>query len=568
MLVSFLPMRDHSRLVLALALLASQAFSQTLPPADAGSLTLPTSTNTHWWAGVIQDGYQMPLREGYSVDVLANNHENQVQPLLLSSQGDVIWAEAPFKLSFQRGTLVMESKAGRISQSREGTSLRDAFLFASRTYFPPSGGAPDELLFSSPQYNTWIELMYDQNQVGILNYAKGIKEHGFPAGVLMIDDNWQEDYGKWDFHKGRFSDPKTMIASLHADGFKVMLWVCPFISPDCDVSRELARQNLLLKDNSGEPAMVRWWNGTSALLDFTNPKAVDWFRSRLDYLLTTYHVDGFKFDGGDSSFYRGVSTAEPALPNVHTALYGKIGLQYPLNEYRAMWKMGGQPLGERLSDKAHSWTDLNKLVPDMILEGLMGYSFSCPDMIGGGEFTSFLPGRTIDQELIVRSAQCQALMPMMQFSVAPWRVLDHGHLNAVRKAVKVRQEHKNYILELVKQAALTGEPVVRSMEYVFPHQGYERVNDQFLLGDQILVAPVLEKGASMRDVILPKGAWKGFDGKLYRGPATLSLAVPYDELCFVERVKEPAAALAPGSNSKLDQRVERGSYVGRSSADP
>ena len=246
-------------------------------------------------------------------------------------------------------------------------------------------------------------------------------------------------------------------------------------------------------------------------------------------------MDGFKFDGGDSSFYCGVTTSRPMPPNGQTELYGEIGLHYPLNEYRAMWKMGGQPLGERLSDKEHSWTDLRKLIPDMILEGLMGYPFSCPDMIGGGEFTSFLPGKAIDQDLIVRSAQCQALMPMMQFSVAPWRVLDKAHLRAVLKAVQVRGEHRSYIFKLVKQAALTGEPVVRSMEYVFPHQGYEHVNDQFMLGDRILVAPVLEKGATQREAVLPGGTWKGFNGKLYQGPATLSVAVPYDELCYFQR---------------------------------
>jgi Glycosyl hydrolases family 31 len=566
--VSFLPMRNYLPRVLALTLLAPRVSGQTPQAADAGCLALAVSTNVHWWAGVIQDGFQMPLTEGYTVDVRGNNHENQVQPLLLSSQGDVIWSEDPFKIHFLHGNLLVESKEGQITRHKEGSSLRDAFLYASRKFFPPSGNAPDRLLFSSPQYNTWIELMYDQNQAGILNYAKGIKEHGFPGGVLMIDDNWQEDYGKWDFHKGRFSDPKAMIATLHANGFKVMLWVCPFISPDCDVCRDLARQNLLLKDNSGQPTIVRWWNGASALLDFTDPKAVDWFRSRLDHLVTSYHVDGFKFDGGDSSFYREISTTQPVGPNAHTALYGKIGLHYPLNEYRAMWKMGGQPLGERLSDKAHSWTDLSKLIPDMMLEGLMGYPFSCPDMIGGGEFTSFLPGRTIDQELIVRSAQCQALMPMMQFSVAPWRILDQGHLKAVLKAVKVREEHKSYILELVKQAALTGEPVVRSMEYAFPHRGYDRVNDQFMLGDQILVAPVLEKGASKRDVIFPKGAWKGFDGKLYQGSATVSVAVPYDELCFAQRVRTTAAALASPSNSRSDERAERDPYLGTTPADP
>jgi alpha-glucosidase (family GH31 glycosyl hydrolase) len=315
-----------------------------------------------------------------------------------------------------------------------------------------------------------------------------------------------------------------------------MLWVCPFVSPDSDVYRDLGAKNLLVKDNSGKPAIIRWWNGASGLLDFTNPKAIDWFRSQLDYLQSTYQVDGFKFDAGDSDFYNGVAALQPVSPNSHSELYGKIGLHYPLNEYRAMWKMGGQPLGERLSDKAHSWVDLHKLVPDMILEGLMGYPFSCPDMIGGGEFTCFLPGSsTIDQELIVRSAQCQALMPMMQFSVATWRVLDKAHLKAVLKAVKVREDHRAYILNLVAQAASTGEPIIRSMEYVFAHQGYENVNDQFMLGDQILVAPVLENGTGKKNVMIPMGAWKGFDGKLYQGPAKLSLAVKDDELCYFER---------------------------------
>jgi alpha-glucosidase len=396
---------------------------------------------------------------------------------------------------------------------------------------------PDELLFSRPQYNTWIELMYDQNQVDILKYARGIRDHGFPAGVLMVDDNWQQNYGQWDFKQNKFPDPKAMVASLHSDGFKVMLWICPFVHTNSETYAKLAERSLLLKDRSGAVALIKWWNGESALLDFTNPEAVDWFFSRLDYLRSTYAVDGFKFDAGDSSFYKGVVAAQPVSPNTHSELYGRIGLRYPLNEYRAMWKMGGEPLAERLRDKDHSWNDVRKLVPNILLAGLMGYPFSCPDMIGGGEYKSFQAGSTIDQELVVRSAQCHALMPMMQFSVAPWRVLDEPHFKAVLKAVKVRQEHKDYILDLARESASTGEPVVRSMEYVFPHQGYERVNDQFLLGDRFLVAPVLEQGARRRQVIFPKGKWKGFDGIRYAGPARLSLAVPADELCYFEKVE-------------------------------
>ena len=77
---------------------------------------------------------------------------------------------------------------------------------------------------------------------------------------------------------------------------------------------------------------------------------------------------------------------------------------------------------------------------------------------------------------------------------------------------------------------------MRSLEYAFPHQGYERVNDQFLLGDRILVAPVVEKDARNRTVLLPPGKWKGFDGKRYAGPARVTLPVGLDELCHFEKV--------------------------------
>src|SRR5690606_1750088 len=106
------------------------------------------------------------------------------------------------------------------------------------------------------------------------------------------------------------------------------------------VYRRLEREGVLLKDETGQPAMSRWWNGVSALLDFTHPGAVDWFQSQLDYLTETYGVDGFKLDGGDAEYYPGMIASEPVSPNTHTQLYGRLGLKYPLNEYRAMWKMG------------------------------------------------------------------------------------------------------------------------------------------------------------------------------------------------------------------------------------
>ena len=261
---------------------------------------------------------------------------------------------------------------------------------------------PPELFFAVPQYNTWIELTYNQNQEDILKYAHAIIDNGMPPGIIMIDDNWQEDYGKWNFHKVRFPDPKAMMQELKQLGFKVMLWVCPFVSPDSDVYRALRAKGAFMTDDTGRPAMVRWWNGASAELDLTHPEGVKWFKEELNGLMKDFGIDGFKLDAGDSRFYTDIKASKDISPNAHTELFAKIGLDFPFNEYRATWKMGGQPLVQRLHDKNHDWGDLQKLIPHMLLEGIMGYPFSCPDMIGGGQFTSFLDGAVIDQELVVR----------------------------------------------------------------------------------------------------------------------------------------------------------------------
>ena len=498
-------------------------------------VTLPLGGDTAWWSGVIVHGDRMPIRAGYSADLRANTYGNQAQPLLLSNRGHVVWSDAPFTVTASNGELRVESTAPIVS-TRAGTTLRDAYLHASRRFFPFAGKMPDSLLFAAPQYNTWIELMYDQNQADVLKYARGIREHGLPPGVLMIDDNWQEDYGRWRFHPGRFRDPKAMVDSLHAMGFKVMLWACPFVSPDADVYRELKRKRFLLRDSTGEPAIVRWWNGASALLDLSNPGAFDWFANQLDSVRTLYGVDGFKLDAGDIEHYHNTASFRRATPHEHSELYGRIGLRFPLNEYRAMWKMGGQPLAERLRDKAHSWEDLRKLVPHAALMGLMGYPFTAPDMIGGGEFTSFLNRSTLDQELVVRSAQASALMPMMQFSAAPWRVLDSAHLAAVKKAVALRATHTPYIVELANHAARTGEPIIRPMEYDFPHEGLAAVTDQFMLGDRLLVAPVLERRVTSRSVRLPRGRWRGPDGAVIGGGRTVRVNASLDVLPVFERL--------------------------------
>lgn len=511
-------------------------------------MKLNLEQNEYWWGGRVADGAAYPLKNmSYEMDFSEVRGENQLQPLFLSSAGRWIWSDEPFSFSLKDGVIEVRGR-GEIFTGREGSSLKEVSLVCGNRFFPPSGTIPDPDLFIMPQYNTWIELMYDQNEEAILVYAENLLKEGYPPGVLMIDDTWQEDYGVWNFHPARFRDPAGMISQLHKWGFKVMLWVCPFVSADSVEYRYLAEKGWLImldgenrslwSNTTNLPAVIRWWNGASGLLDLTHPEAEGWFRAKLDRLQKEYGADGFKFDAGDSHFYRGdFKTFREVIPEEHSALYAGIGLSYRLNEYRACWKQGGQPLAQRLRDKHHSWEDLVTLIPETLIQGLTGYPFSCPDMIGGGEYLSFLNLKQIDQELVVRSAQCSALLPMMQFSAAPWRILDGKHKALCLDAARLHASKGELFLHLAEEASQTGKPIVRSLEYSFPNEGFAEVKDQFLIGEELLVVPVLKKGERKRYVVFPPGKWKDVNGIVRTGPDRLELEAPLEKLLWFQYIR-------------------------------
>jgi alpha-glucosidase len=508
---------------------------------DAFKTEIIIQPNEKWWGAFVGLGQEMPFKNLELQDLAVQNYNNQNAPLLISSNGRYVWSDAPFKFSIQGDKISIVSKFEELKIIQPGKTLRDAFLNASKLHFPASGKMPEPLFFSVPQYNTWIELMYNQNQQDILKYAYDAKKNGFPEGVFMIDDNWQKYYGNFEFKPEKFADPKTMISQLHQMGFKIMLWVCPFVSADSPEYRDLEQKGFLIKmKGKNAPAMINWWNGVSASYDLTNPEAVKYFKSQLHSLQEKYGVDGFKFDAGDMTYFNGpYSLSEKDATAVDLCKkWSEIGLEFPYNEFRASWKMGGTGLVQRLGDKDYSWEALQSLIPQAATAGLLGYSFVCPDMIGGGSFAMFLniDPKDFDQELIIRSAQVHAMMPMMQFSVAPWRVLNTKNLEITRGIARFHQKMGSYILQVAKETAKNGEPMLRNLEYSFPHQGLSECKDEFMLGDKYLVAPMVVKGSS-RTVKLPKGLWKDDQGKILKGAQSIQIQVPLDRLPYYEKMK-------------------------------
>lgn len=486
--------------------------------------------------------FQPYLDETPRRDLASDNRGNQVAPLLISNLGRYLWSDDPFSFELKKGNVSIYSDKEKIEAIAAGGSLRDAYVVAMKKHFPPSGKTPHPLMFKMPQYNTWIELGQNQNQKDILKYANDVIANDFPVGVFMIDDLWAKDYGNFEFDPIKFPDPKAMVDELHRKGFKIMLWVTPFISPDSKEYRELHKKKaLVLKKNSKSPAIMNWWNGFSACLDLTKPVAVNWLRNHLKVLQSKYGIDGFKLDAADFDFYvegpdHPNNEASNTLGYLQSELYTKFGAEFEFNELRASWKNGNQPVAQRLQDKGYSWNELKLLVPDMVSAGLIGHPYTCPDMIGGGLLSNFenIDYNTFDQELMIRSAQTQALMPMMQFSVAPWRVLDEKHLALCKQAALLHSQFGEYIYNLALQASINGEPIVRHMEYAFPHQGFHACNDQYMLGERYLVTPMVEKGYT-RSVTLPKGNWVDEKGKKYKGGRTIQINVPLGRLPYFER---------------------------------
>lgn len=472
--------------------------------------------NEYWYGGCVSDGTRMPVgpEDCLQVQMDPNPTPNQAMPMFVSSRGRYIWRDTGFTAYFDRGTVNVPDDV----QFEDGyETLRCAYLAAMESHFPFHSINLDQTLLEKPIFNSWIELTFHQNERDLLHYANNIVNNGFDPGVLMIDDGWSEYYGNWNFHSGKFHDPKKFIDKLHDMGFSVMLWVCPFITPDTVAYREARDRGLLIRTADGKPYICEWWNGYSAVLDFSNPDAVDWFDRQLQ-ALQEIGVDGFKFDAGDSIYYqKDHVTFGNVMPNEQSRLWAEYGQKYPLNEYRVTFQAGGYSLLQRLCDKEHSWGEkgIAALIPDSLLQGITGHPLSCPDMVGGGEYLNFqqLEHTGLDEELFCRHSEIACLMPAIQFSAAPWRALSSGNLEVIHRHLALRKQHASHRKEGYKAVVNVGEPMIRYMEYQFPGEGFEKVTDQFMLGDTLLVAPIYEKGSISRMVCIPKGRWL-FKGRL------------------------------------------------------
>ena len=497
----------------------------------------------YWYGGDTNIGFFTPLSRK-SVYYANNNivrSYGQSNTLWVSSKGRVIYSEKGYKTTFFLGVITCISKKAEIKlYEAEDKTLKGAYLYSVQHFMQPDGKHPNPIMFKIPQYCTWIQFEHNQTQDNILNYAKSILDNGMPAGELIIDDGWQTQFGEWDFAPTKFTDAKKMCNELHQLGFKVILWICPFVSPKSKHYEYLVNNNLLVKDKENNIAMREWWNGTDAILDLSNPMAMTWFTDYTKKLIEELGVDGFKQDAGDAMYYKDDDITYGSVDaNTQSKLWAESAIDFDFNELRACFQFGCRGVAQRLADKSHKWgiLGLGALLPNTLTQGITGYLYGCPDMIGGGQMGDFKnkDKSSFDNELFARYAEASCLMPMMQFSLDIWTINEELK-NICLKTIDLHTKYSDYILELVKHASVTGEPIVRYMEYEFPNKGYQKITSQYMLGSDILVAPVLDKCHTTKMVYVPDGKWQ-YQDNIYSNEVVI-IPAPIDELVYLAKVKE------------------------------
>lgn len=405
-------------------------------------------------------------------------------------------------------------------------------------HFGHPGETPPEDLFTKPTWTTWARYKTAINQEVVSQYADDIIAHDYPFNVLEVDDRWQVHYGDLGFDPQRFPNPKAMIDELHAKGFKVTAWVIPFLDKESQAFAEGAKNKWLVRMADGSPYLVQWWQGRGGLLDVTNPSALDWFFERLTSLQRESGLDGFKFDAGEACFLPADAVTHRIIhPNEYSNIYvAAVAEHHRLTEVRSGWKNQTAPIFFRQWDKTTSWgvdNGLHSVLTGILALGLAGYPFILPDMVGGNEYDE-----KADAEMMIRWTQLNALLPAMQFSLPPW---EYGEQSAklCRRYANLHGEFAPKIFALAQEAAQTGSPIIRPIFWLAPADERALVcDDEFLLGNDILVAPVVTPNQRARDIYLPPGQWRAYWTKeIFTGALTLKeYPAPLEVLPFFERL--------------------------------
>jgi alpha-D-xyloside xylohydrolase len=459
----------------------------------------------------------------------------------------------------------------------------------ARNYADATGHAP---MMPERGLGFWQCKLRYSSQEELLEVAREHRRRGLPMDVIVADFFHWPHMGDYRFEDEFWQDPAAMVAELDDLGIELMVSVWPQVALASENFARLRGDNLLVRADRGLDVHMSF-EGPSAFLDVTNPAARAWLwetcrRNYGRYGIRTFWLDEAEPEYGvyDFDAYRTHLGPNLQVGNVYPQAFARAfhegqtadGETEVVNLVRCAWA-GSQRYGALVwsGDISSTWDDLARQVTAGIHMGVAGIPWFTTD-IGG-----FHAGDVADpafHELLVRWFQFGAFCPVMRLhgdrlpyedvagadgsrrlrSGGPNELWSFGDdvYRVLERYVHLREDLRPYVREVMRAAHADGQPVMRGLFHEFPDdpRAWE-VDDEFLLGPDVLVAPVLSAGARSRDVHLPAGArWTdAATGQVHDGGVTVHVAAPLDVVPVFLRdgalaplVGRTAGAPAPGTD--------------------
>ena len=369
-------------------------------------------------------------------------------------------------------------------------------------------------------FGTWMSrITYFSEKEGY-DVAANIRKNKYPCDVIHFDTgwfdvDWQCDYK---FSENRFQNPQQMLKDLRSQGFHVCLWQLPYFTPKNRYFSELIEKDMYVKNGNGELPYE------DVVLDFSNPETVMWYQDKLALLLNI-GVSAIQVDFGAAAPLNGIYASGKSgwyEHNLYPVRYDMAvsEITKKLHNENIMWARAAWAGSQRYplhwgGDAATTNTGLLGTLRAGLSFGLSGFSFWSHDM---GGFVKSTPEdlycRWIPFGFLTSHTRAHGAPP-----TEPWLYDSKRVQDVFRKSAEMKYRLMPYVYAQAKECTEKGLPMLRALFVEFPDDpGAWKVDDEYLFGSQILVAPLLESGMTGRTVYLPEGKWIDYQTeKVYEG---------------------------------------------------
>jgi alpha-D-xyloside xylohydrolase len=450
-------------------------------------------------------------------------------PFYLTNRGYGVFVNDPGAVSFE----VASEKVSRVQFSVPGQELE---------YFLIYGPTPKEILarytaltgrpaLPPPwSFGLWLSTSFttSYDEATVTSFIEGMAERELPLHVFHFDCFWMRAFHWCDFvwDPATFPDPAGMLARLKARGLRISIWINSYIAQRSYLFAEGAAKGYLLKRPNGDVWQWDLWQPGMAIVDFTNPEACEWFKSKLRPLVEM-GVDCFKTDFGeriptDVVWFDGSDPER--MHNYYTQLYNQVVFEL-LEEVRGRGEAvlfarsataGGQCFPVHWGGDCDStFESMAESLRGGLSLGLSGFGFWSHD-IGG--FEGRPPAELYKRWIAFGLLSSHSRLHGSSSYRVPWLV-DEESVEVLRHFTQLKCRLLPYLFGAAVEARATGAPVMRAMMLEFPDDpAAQQLDRQYMLGERVLVAPVFNEEGEV-SYYVPAGRWTHLlSGEVVEGP--------------------------------------------------